>query len=446
VINNIKDNVQRVIDQFDARQQGAVNSILDKWSSSDGEEFVFPIVDGPPGTGKTTVGTAALANYLLENPRGQVVYMCYTNFATAKAQESLYGLGLGLNQVVRLHANPKNVNWNKGLVGCTSDLSNLSYEDKRRLKECNILLCTLHGSGRASEARTARSHIVIDEFSQVSPPMFFHIIRRFRYKQPDGYALLGDPRQLPIISTQLMLRPNIGLFIMRRKPYQPHELVVQHRMHEDICDAVNSLRAALRTYPIKTGEDVKRRNLIEMGYKWAKKKITNKNMLEILDPEHPFVIVDTDQLKGAEKRAFGGSLKNVTEADLAVRIAKEFYDSYKKDSGQHLKPILLSPYSAQVSEISRKLPPELKGHCMTIYRSQGREYPCVIISFVRNNPQALIGFLKEPQLRAQTYVACSRAQGKLVVLYSRSTFIGHGHLDFEHLDSTRSAYNVKVRS
>jgi len=323
VTTKIKDTVQRVIDQFDDRQRRAVNSILDKWSSAGDEEFVFPIVDGPPGTGKTTVGTAALSKFLLENPGGQVVYMCYTNFATAKAQESLYGLGLSPDQVVRLHANPKNVNWKKGLVGCTSDLSNLSFEDQRRLKDCSILLCTLHGSGRASNARTTKSRIVIDEFSQVSPPMFFHIIRRFRYKQPDGYALLGDPRQLPILSTQSLLRPNIGLFVMRRKPYQPHELVVQHRMHVDICEAVNSLRAALRTYAIKTGEDVRHRNLTEMGYKWDNKKISNEDILGILDPEHPFVIVNTDNLKGAEKRAFGGSLRNATEADLAVRIAKE---------------------------------------------------------------------------------------------------------------------------
>jgi hypothetical protein len=44
-----------------------------------------------------------------------------------------------------------------------------------------------------------------------------------------------------------------------------------------------------------------------------------------------------------------------------------------------------------------------------------------------------IGFLKEPELRPLTYVACSRAQAKLIILLSFSTFLGHGYRDFEFL-------------
>ena len=49
---------------------------------------------GPPGTGKTTVGSVAAAKYLLENRRGRIIYMCYTNFAAARAKEKLNELGL----------------------------------------------------------------------------------------------------------------------------------------------------------------------------------------------------------------------------------------------------------------------------------------------------------------------------------------------------------------
>ena len=62
---------------------------------------------------------------------------------------------------------------------------------------------------------------------------------------------------------------------------------------------------------------------------------------------------------------------------------------------------------------------------MTIYKAQGREYPFVIVSFARKNPIQTIGFLAEPELRAQTYVACSRAMAKLVLLFSFSTFQGY---------------------
>lgn len=447
------ENVERLYRKvFDANQRRAVDAILDRWNASGDEEFVFPIVDGPPGTGKTSVGTVAAAKYLLENRRGKIVYLCYTNFAAANAQEKLYEIGLSENQVIRLHSNPKVKDWASGVVGCTSDLTNLSHNEQRRLGNCRVVLCTLHGSRRALRIRGGRPRIIIDEFSQVSPSMFFATLRRVRTEKrfADGYALLGDPKQLPIISTQPLLKPNIGLFIMRRKSYQPHELKVQHRMHRDICEAVNSLRSALNAYPIETPKNVQDRDLEDpfFGFSWDEQAVSDEELRDIVDPQYPLVIVDTDGLGGTEKRTFGGSIKNVAEAGLAVEIAKAIYNSYKTDNGKHLKPMILSPYSAQVGEIRRQLFNErgLKKSCTTIYRAQGREYPCVILSFVRNNPQGFIGFLAEPSLRAQTYVACSRAQGKLIVLLSRQTFVGHGHLDFEYLDGTKSAHKVEVSS
>lgn len=447
------ENVERLYKEvFDSNQRRAVDAILDRWNAGRDEEFVFPIVDGPPGTGKTSVGTVAAARYLLENRRGKIIYLCYTNFAAATAQEKLYEMGLSEDQVIRLHSNPRIRDWERGVVGCTSDLSNLSENEQRRLGNCRVVLSTLHGSRRAFRIRGGRPRIIIDEFSQVSPPMFFATLRRVRTEKrfADGYALLGDPKQLPIISTQPLLKPNIALFIMRRKAYSPHELKVQHRMHKDICKAVNSLRAALNAYPIETAHNVQDRDLEDpfFGFSWDEKAVPDEELRDIIDPQYPLVIVDTDRLGGTEERTFGGSLRNVAEASLTVELAKAIYNSYETNDGKHMKPMLLSPYSAQVGEIRRQLLNErgLKDACTTVYRAQGREYPCVILSFVRNNPQGFIGFLAEPSLRAQTYVACSRAQGKLIVLLSRQTFVGHGHLDFEYLDNTQSAHKVEIGS
>ena len=54
----------------------------------------------------------------------------------------------------------------------------------------------------------------------------------------------------------------------------------------------------------------------------------------------------------------------------------------------------------------------------------------------------MIGFLDDLILKAQTYVACSRAQGKLVVLLSFDTFLGGGHTAFEYLRQTPKAHVV----
>lgn len=431
---------------FDQRQKGSVNAILDKWYTTNSDDFIFPIIDGPPGTGKTTIGANAVAQYLNENPNKSVLYMCYTNFAADSAQRTLQKQGLKPGQIIRITANSMDKNWKDGVVGVKWDCSNITRDEERRLKACSVLLCTLHRSRLASKLRSIKTRVIVDEFSQVNPSMFFSTINRIRYLNPEGYALLGDPNQLPIVTTQNLLLMNIKDFIIRRKPYTPHELDYQYRMHQDICAAVNSLRRALGTYDIKTAEHVKNRDLenLDPPYRWNSQNVS-PDLREILAPQYPCVIVNTDGLGGQEERGFRGSVKNSTEANLACRLAQEFYKSYMTESGEHLIPTILTPYNAQLSEISQKLPPHLRQSLTTIYKAQGKEYDCVIISFVRNNPKKFIGFLKEPYLKAQTYVACSRAKAKLVILLSFSTFLESDHIDFNYLCETKSAHIVDVK-
>lgn len=429
--------------QFDHQQNRALDAILDRCLASD-DEFIFPIVDGPPGTGKTTVGTASVIELLREDPNTHVLYLCYTNFAAERAKESLRGYGLAENQVIRLTPNPNETNWQQGIVGSRFDFSDLSANDQRRLKSCPVLLCTLHGSRKASKTRRVGTRIIVDEFSQVDPAIFFATINRVRDCNPRGYALLGDPQQLPVITTQPLLRPNIATFVMRRKPYDPHRLVTQHRMHEHICAAVNSLRSALGTYPIQTGQEVRNRTLESLGYAWNRNPVPEQ-FREILDPNHLFVMINSDRLGGTEQRWFRGSVRNTTEARLAATLAQLLSSSYQKE-GQPLRDIaILSPYAAQVAEISQALPQDLQGRSMTIYKAQGREYASVVISFVRSNPQGFIGFLDEAELKAQTYVACSRAKAKLIVILSFETFFGKGHRDFDYLNETQNTYRFDAR-
>jgi DNA polymerase III delta prime subunit len=440
----IENNVQRLWSTFDDNQKTAVNAILNRWDSAGENSFVLPIIDGPPGTGKTTVAAVAIARYLLENPREQVLYMCYTNFAADCALKILNRLGFSEHQAIRIPANPRERG--PGVFGF-SDLEDLSGRERRMLDECPVLLCTLHRAGKASQLRRKGTRVLIDEFSQVNVPMFFATIERVKHLSPDCYALLGDPKQLPMVSTQPILYQNICSYIIGRKSdYEPFSLIFQHRMHSDICAAVNSLRRALGTFDIQTSPNVQNRNLThpEFGYLYDEGIISDSTLREILDPNYPFVIVNTDNLNGYEEVSYKGSLKNTAEANLAVTIAEAFYEAYKKVNGEPLFPMILSPYSAQVIEIARRLPPLLQERCSTIFRAQGREYPCVIVSFVRNNPNRFIGFLDEPQLRAQTYVACSRAQGKLVILLSFRTFLNAGHVDFDYLCRTQSAHVVDI--
>ncbi len=417
------------------------------WDTQDGA-FAFPVVEGPPGTGKTTVGVVGAAEYVVQEPDAQVAYLAYTNFAAEKAREELFKLGFDSESVIRLSANPREKNWEKGVVGCQTSLDDLTPNEQRRLRKARILISTLHASGRIFEI-FARPLVVIDEFSQVSPSLFFSTIAKVSTTSkhnPCGYVLLGDPNQLPVITSQPLLRPNVGTFLLARKRnYEPHQLEIQYRMNELICDGVNALREALNTYPLKTDDAVRRRTLKSLGFEYDGSGLSG-NVQQMLEPDYPLVLVDTDGLRGEEQVGFGQSKFFPSEAEWAGRVAQALRSAYTDKQGEKLAPTILSPYTAQIGTIqSLTRDPALQANCITIYKAQGREYPAVIVSFARKNPRGEIGFLAEPELRSQTYVACSRAMAKLILLFSFSTF--KGYRDFGTLLERigDSAFIVKAR-
>lgn len=436
--------VSQKFEESNQEQKDAIEALLEGWEGR--HEFIFPIVNGPPGTGKTRVGVLAASKYALENNKQQIAYLTYTNEAAEKAKEEFFNLGWDSKAVIRLTANRSERDWEKGIIGCSSDLKSLTDPDEqRRIREAPILISTLYGSGRIFKVH---SHplIIVDEFSQVSPSLYFSTLSKITTSEynPSGYALLGDPNQLPVITSQPLLRPNIGRFVFQRKNYNPHHLILQYRMHEKICGMVNGLREALLARPpLESHQSVRTRTLTDpsLGYIWDPNKCS-ADFQDILDPKNPCVVINTDNLPNQEERTFGKSVCYQEEAQLIVNIANEMVRSYKDKNGEPLWPIILSPYNAQREIIQRYFQEnqELRRQCLTIFKAQGREYPCVIISFTRKNDGKEIGFLGETfegasvageiGMRAQTYVACSRAQGKLIILLSFKTFRGHRDYDF----------------
>lgn len=425
----IARRTQQEIDQLNNSQRYSVEAILQGWEGTGGE-FILPVIEGPPGTGKTHVATLAASRSVLESRRPQIAYLTYTHYAAERAREAFVNLGFNSDEVIRITPDPQAQDWQRGIIGCREDLTPLTPNERRRLRNTPILISTLHSSGRIFTVQT-QSLIIIDEFSQVSPPLFFSTLSKVRRaeRNPSGYVLVGDPNQLPVITSQPLLRPNIGIYLFSRRRYEPHQLNVQYRMHERICQAVNALRAALNSYPLDTHENVRHRTLVELGYRFDSSRCLSE-FQGFLQPDYPCVLINTDNLPGTEDTSLGGSKYFASEALLVARLASTLAQSYTDQDGHSLLPTIISPYDAQIGAISGYLEnPSLQERCVTIYRAQGREYPCTIVSFGRKNPYRWIGFLGEPELRAQTYVACSRPMAKLIVLFSFSTFQGHRDYD-----------------
>jgi len=441
----MKDDLPSKLARLNSNQNRAVESIIDGWDSPSGE-FVFPIVDGPPGTGKTEVGAIAGARYAREVKKSQATYLCYTHFAADKALESFVDMGFPPGEVLRLVDEAKIGSYQRSplrdyYVYVQGEAT--GKNDERRLRGASILIGTIMGARKILRYRK-KPLLLIDEFSQVSPPAFFGTLSAVNSlgNNPVGYALLGDPNQLPVITSQEFLRPNIGVFICSRNEYVPHELDTQYRMNPKICQAVNALRFALNTYPLKTHESTSSRTLTTLGYGW-RQDACRDDFREILDPRNPCVIINTDGLPGLEMPSLDGSKYYQPEAAIAAELCRQAHKSYMDSAQEGINPTVLSPYNAQTSLIKDLLPVELRDNCTTIYKSQGREYPCVIVSLTRKNRTQSIGFLGEPDLRAQAYVACSRAKAKLIVMFSFSTFEGHREYDIL-LERCKDALKVEA--
>ncbi|MHA1267834.1 MAG: hypothetical protein ACTSRS_21565 [Candidatus Helarchaeota archaeon] len=93
--------LHRRIRRLNDIQKAAVESIMQGWDTPSGE-FIFPLVEGPPGTGKTEVGVLSSALYRLENRNPQIAYLCYTHYAADRTLEALIELEFEPNDVLRV--------------------------------------------------------------------------------------------------------------------------------------------------------------------------------------------------------------------------------------------------------------------------------------------------------------------------------------------------------
>jgi len=441
-LDEIENNIQQKEEEFLNKDQLKAVEILQK-ESVQPNHFLLPIVEGPPGTGKTTTGAIAIAKKLSSLARrgrkGRYLVLCFTHAACLQFKKKLEWVGVKKTDALYLTPYSRDTDFKRGIVGAPPDLAGLPVGVQRWLGDSPILITTLLGISRAiTSFWNKRIHLMVDEYSQVSAADFFACIYKAKNLNPYQLSLLGDPLQLPVVTTQTHLRPNICTFI------NPHGrgtsaigLKTQYRMHRDICDAINEMRRIFHTFALRPADRVADRTLTKLNYKWNPPQ--DPTLRTILDPDNPLVLVDTGNLGFEDSR--GREVKFEREAKLAVKIATEASRAYQKN-GKPLRPQILTPYTAQRNCISSMLPKEC-GECTTIYKAQGAEYPMVIISFVRSNPSRFIGFLDDGQLTEQVYVGCSRAQAKLVILLSFHTFFEGGHQMFRALERTPSVIKIQ---
>ena len=246
---------------------------------------------------------------------------------------------------------------------------------------------------------------VIDEACQSTEPGCWIPLLRC-----ERVVLAGDHCQLPptVISREATAEGfNQSLFervLAEHGPNIARRLTVQYRMHESIMDF-----SSLEFYEAELQADASVRAHLLSGL---------PNVLATPATESPIDFIDTAGASFDEEvEPDGQSRLNRQEAALVCRKVQELLDAGVPADGI----AVIAPYAAQVRLLREQLPVrELEIDSVDGF--QGREKEAVVISLVRSNQQAEIGFLGDVR---RMNVALTRARRKLLVIGDSATLSGH---------------------
>ncbi len=442
------------------RIQYALSSILND-SQANALQKILTTTDvgfihGPPGTGKTT--TLAQAILATTKTERQVLVCTPSNAAIDLLVEKLSELGLNVVRIghparvteqtlsktldARIAAHP---NYSE-LRALRKQLENLramaskykrtfghhEREQRRLMKEdvkamradadvlefyivndllnkAEVICSTLVGSSHPVLRGRKFKTVFIDEAAQaLEPACWIPILKSERV------ILAGDHCQLPptIKSTEAAKAGlSVTLFEkgIQRRPRQATMLTVQYRMHEQIMK-------------------------FSSHYFYKDQLVAHQSVKTVLlhPYELPVEFIDTAGCSYSEAQDPETlSRFNEEEARLVVHQSEKMVESVGVEAWieQNITMGIITPYRAQVdylhklAESSVILEPLHKLITInTVDAFQGQERDAIVISFVRSNDKADVGFLGDIR---RTNVAMTRARKKLLMIGDSATLGSH---------------------
>ncbi|NXA78414.1 HELZ2 Helicase, partial [Thryothorus ludovicianus] len=282
-----------------------------------------------------------------------------------------------------------------------------------QLAHHDVILCTCSVSAAGALEHLNVKQIIIDECAMSTEPET--LIPLVCHHRAEKVVLLGDHKQLrPVVNNDVCKSLGMETSLFERYQRQAWMLDTQYRMHKSICE-----------FPSQEFYERRLKTWSQLAQKPSVLHHRDNSCCPIIfghveGKEHS-LMVSTEE--GNEN-----SKANLEEVAQAVRIAKQLTldGTIRPDS-----IAILSPYSAQVSEINKSLLREgIRGVTVcTIMKSQGSEWRYVIMSTVRScsrseidrNPtkswqKKYLGFITDPN---QVNVGITRAQEGLCIIGNR---------------------------
>jgi DNA polymerase III delta prime subunit len=348
------------------------------------------LIQGPPGTGKTTAIVESIRRILGRNPGASILLSSHSNDAVDTGQERLLGFShvrqarIAEPGKVPRRLRPTLVEGDDlepyNLVAGTCN--RLAIDSRLRFKVFDWLILDEANKVRANEALAlmpiAKRWVMIGDLNQL-PPVMEEAASTFNIEQPLDEVVRDD---------------SFYGWIWDRVPTSSRIMLPrQYRMREPIGRVVSDL--------FYEGKLVHEAPHPRMPLPWP------------FDRE--LVWVDTgaqDEYRDAQR-----SVANEFEVALCKDITSIIRRRVRK-----AKLAVIAMYNSQVNRLQGSLkgivPPD---DIESVDAFEGRESDAVILSLVRSNDRAAIGFLNDPN---RVNVAISRAKKLLVIVGDSKTVIG----------------------
>lgn len=352
---------------------------------------------GMPGTGKTS--TISCLVQLLAARGQSVLLTAYTHSAV----DNLLAKLPGHVDVVRLGA-PGRVH--PSVKHLTADSLTSHIASPEQLREFytskRVVATTCLGMSHSMFEYRRFDYCIVDEASQLTQPICLGPLL-----MADRAVLVGDHYQLPPLVQSKEAREgglDVSLFKRLTASGCVRELAIQYRMNADIMSLSNLLTYKGR---LSCGsEDVAlgrlKVNTDTTSIPWLTKCLTST-----------VLYLNTAGLTAAREVREGNMISNSTEAQLVKDVCSTLINAGVGEANIGV----LSPYNQQLKLLSSLLSPEIEQ--LTADRYQGRDKPCIVISFVRSNTEGEVGeLLKDPH---RLNVALTRAKYKLLMIGDLST-------------------------
>lgn len=420
------------------------NKVLNKALSAQD----YFLLNGPPGTGKTSIIIKELVKDIITNSNTNILLLAYTNRAVDEICEAVSNAlvecdkqDLGFVRIGSELSCKEKYKQNL-LLNLCKDLNNRN-EIKQLITTKRIFIATVASVSSKMDLfkLTQFDRIIVDEASQILEPQIIGIL-----VQTKRFILIGDHKQLPAIvlqdpitsKTNDKVLEDIGLANRKNSlferlykycknnhlDYAFDTLTYQGRMHEEIALFPNHsfynsiLKSAYKTPNLN---DVSKEELSRQIADLDLKSKT-KNTLEDLLSKKRLMFFPS---KIEKENHYGKS--NIYEANLVVKIVNEViklyeYNNKKFDTKKTIG--IIATYRNQIAIIKQQL--EEAGindfeniTVDTVERFQGSQRDIIILSFAVNNYYQLNGIVNlndDGTVDRKLNVALTRAKEQLIII------------------------------